>query len=342
MKSQKNIISRLKLVLIWTISSFLLLEIILRLLGYQPLQIPYNFIQSTPQQCIAADSILGFDLVPGSYEITINKHLSYHVNHNQDHTRVTYDKKSSNLKKIYSYGCSYTYGMGVDDHESYPYLMDKILSKYKVYNKAAPGFGTVQSYISLQNTIRDGNIPDIIILSYFLFHDERNILNRAYRKKIHMGMLSNKKEYIEKNKLSPWNFPFYNTNNKTIDYIRALDIYYGFPFREKSALMNLIEVRYNELTNNEAKAKEASYEILRKMAKLCKENNIKFYLVYMDQESKSIEKLCTEENIEFINSFIDLNQEGYRNRPYDQHPSPIAHREYAQLILNHLEKDSIY
>lgn len=334
----------LKYTLIWGLASFILLELSLRLLGFQVLQIPDKFIESQPQGCIMPDSILGFKLSPGKYEVTLNNHLKYTAHHNSNSERNTFNKDDENLKKIFLYGCSYTYGMGINDDESYPYLIDKSLVNYKIHNKAVPGFGTIQALISLNNGIANDILPDIVILNYYQFHDERNILNRAYREKLYLGRRSNITLYngtSNKNTSLSWEFPYYNKENKQIKNINVNDIYPTMPFRENSALINIIETEYNRISSNEGKAREVSHEIIKEISRLCEKHGIKFFLANMDELDKDLELLCQSENISIIDSYVDLNQENYRNRPYDYHPSPIAHKEYARLILNFLTKNNI-
>ncbi|MGK0390822.1 MAG: hypothetical protein ACI94Y_003582 [Maribacter sp.] len=99
-----------KLLLIWIIIIVVLLEISLRLLGYQPMQIPYGFLQSTPKNAMVSDSILGMTLNPGKFNVTINHELKYTATHLTSRERITYKADSSHLNSIFIYGCSYTYG----------------------------------------------------------------------------------------------------------------------------------------------------------------------------------------------------------------------------------------
>ncbi|MGK0390823.1 MAG: hypothetical protein ACI94Y_003583 [Maribacter sp.] len=227
----------------------------------------------------------------------------------------------------------FTYGMGVNDDESYPYLVDQQVNNYKIYNKATPGYSTVQNLLQFKKDIQIKK-PTIVILSYYNFHDERNIFSRKYRSKLYKGLKSNPTLYrdIKNNVYKEWNHPFINSKTGELNYVNVKNIYKPFPFSEYSALINLLEESYNQYLYDEENAKHISQKLILEMSEISEMNGIPFYLALMEHNTQIIENYCKENNIKTLDASLSLEQEGYRNTPYDMHPSPLAHSIYAKNL----------
>lgn len=330
--SQTKLISYIKTLLIWVILVIVLLEISLRILGYQALKIPYNYLISNPENCIVLDSLMGIKLNPGTFQVTINQQLEYTVNQTLKNERVTYKNDSISLNQLFIYGCSYTYGMGVNDNETYPFLLDKNLGNYKIHNKAVPGYGTIHSYLQLQQDIENNNIPKTAILAYYDFHDERNILSKTYQNKLFLGLKSRVKNRAKSINVENSNQPFFNPKTDQIESLNIKEDYRPFPFVEYSALFNLLNNEINFYQSDKELAKKVSLRLITKMSKLCLDNDIIFYVALMENNNTITLDFCKQNNIKTIDCHINLEQDDYRNRPHDMHPSPIAHQKYAQLL----------
>ena len=57
-----------------------------------------------------------------------------------------------------------------------------------------------------------------------------------------------------------------------------------------------------------------------------------------NEKDNEIELFCNKENIPYWDATLDINREGYRNLPYDYHPSAIAHKEYANSLLSNFRE----
>ncbi|MEL6255440.1 MAG: hypothetical protein AAFR87_25765, partial [Bacteroidota bacterium] len=147
------------------------LEIALRILQYEPYRQVNFLIKSSPSHCLIPHPYLGFALNPGSFEVQINQAKPYQVRHGSDSLRITHPSPlPDSLPEIFLLGCSYTYGMGVNDEDSFPYLLQEAFPTYRVKNFGVPGFGSVQSYLQLKAELKKGNRPKIVILNLVEFH----------------------------------------------------------------------------------------------------------------------------------------------------------------------------
>ena len=66
---------------------------------------------------------MGLSLNPGKFNVTINKKQKYNVTHTSDSLRTTGSNSDIAKINIQLHGCSFTYGMGVNDEETYPFIL---------------------------------------------------------------------------------------------------------------------------------------------------------------------------------------------------------------------------
>jgi hypothetical protein len=84
--------------------------------------------------------------------------------------------------EIWIFGCSFTFGWGVDDDESFPWLLQQRFPSFAVRNYGVSGYGTLQSLLQYQRALRESEAPRIAILAYATFHDERNVVSTNFSK----------------------------------------------------------------------------------------------------------------------------------------------------------------
>jgi len=78
-------------------------------------------------------------------------------------------------KTIYIFGDSFVFGEGVNDEQTFSYLLQSEFKNYEVKNLAVGGYGTVQAYLQFRK-LKDTILPeDLIILGYADWHKERNV-----------------------------------------------------------------------------------------------------------------------------------------------------------------------
>lgn len=312
----------------------IVIELFLRLGGFEVYQLPKLNFKSNPEGCIGKDS-LGFHLVPGSFRVLVSDSLEYFVTHGFDSLRVTsYHADSDTPKpKIFIFGCSYTYGQGVNDNETFPFLLQDAFPEYNIFNYAVPGQGTHQAFLRFRQALENGNFPDLVIVSYATFHEERNFLSRSYQHKLYQGC-----EVYNEDTLI---YPFVELIEDTfvIKYGNVLDKFKPTPFRQVSVLANFIDESLSEVHSNQRKQLMASQTIVSAMHELCLQHGILFVIadVESSHQSKIISKFCQEKPIEYIDISPDFSAGIYRNLPYDFHPNALAQQYYADRLTEYLE-----
>ena len=136
-----------------------------------------------PSPSFGVDDSVGYHLNPGRYEVTYemkNSHnqadvFKYVMTINDDRTRYVGEHAQGASKKIYIFGDSCIFGDGVNDEQTFSYLLQGKYKNYEVKNLAASGYGTVQAYLQFRR-IKDAIQPeDLVILGYAEWHKRRNV-----------------------------------------------------------------------------------------------------------------------------------------------------------------------
>ncbi|MEZ4685917.1 MAG: glycosyltransferase [Bacteroidia bacterium] len=315
-------------------------ELALRIVGYRPYQRSEYSIRSEPAFCILPDAHLGFALAPGNFEVTINEGHRYNVTHNADSQRISsFYPDTISKSEILILGCSYSYGMGVDDSATYAFRLQEKLPNYRIKNLAVPGYGTVQSYLQLKRHIEKGDVPAFVILGYAGFHNERNVLTPSYRKHLHIGF--EESDTTLRQHLAMGSFPFVEKNDNRLVFreIRWQDVYQDWPGRKTFALVNALQTFSEDKAAYKLQPEAATLQLIRMMDSLCQEQQIKFMVAGLTQDAltKSMLQLLEKEGIFAVDVSVDLSDETYTNAPFDTHPNARAHTRYAEGLPTKIE-----
>lgn len=319
------------------------LEIALRVLQYEPYRQEEFHITSSPSQCLIPHPYLGFALNPGSFEVQINQAKPYKVTHGSDSLRISHPSiLPDSLEKVFLLGCSYTYGMGVDDKDSFAYLLQTAFPTYHIKNFGVPGFGNVQSYLQLEAEIKKGNVPKIVILNLVDFHLDRNVLTPDYRKNLQLGFARSSKEI--KNQMKPGRIPFILSNKGELIFKwESWDsVYQNWRGREDLASVNLFQSLADKWERDNMQPTDQSLLLYKAFQDLCEKHGILFCISNLRANKKSEELLeaISGIGIDTLEMGLDLLSTDFSSLPEDSHPNSSAHRHYFQKISSYLRKIS--
>lgn len=317
-----------------TLVLFLILEIILRLLGYSPVTFNQK-ITTSPELCYTTDS-LGVSLKAGTYSMNINDCVTFNITHTKDKTRITSKKEITATDEIFIFGCSFAYGTGVNDQQTYPYLLQSLLPNYKVNNYSVPGSGTIQSYLYLKKKLEEGKRPKIVVLSYATFHEERNLLTRDFEAKLAAGIT-----FQEGFKLSTFQYPQCSiVDHKVhVEYVDVVKNFYKIPFVNYSAIATFADQTWNNISHKKTRGFLVSELLFKDINTLAKKYNFKLIIadVSYNEKSKEIEEICFKNNLEYINISPDASKGNYSLAPCDFHPNAAAHNVFANKLYNYIK-----
>ena len=170
---------RLIVALLWASVAFGSAELALRATGYAPLSPQTRAsILSTPQ-AYQKDSQLGWTLKPGPHRFAP-------VSPQAPWTSATIESLGNRSTEpqplghsgqtILFLGDSFTFGDGLNDNQTYPWLVQQALPRSRVLNFAVPGYGTCQALLELQNLSNKIDLRGaVIIYGFSQFQERRNL-----------------------------------------------------------------------------------------------------------------------------------------------------------------------
>lgn len=282
---------------------------------------------------------LGYRHLPGEFNVTFFDGYSFHATHLSNTLRATHPIQSiqgnDSRPEVWIFGCSFTYGFGINDEETYPWLLQEQFPLVAVSNFGVSGYGTVQSLIQFQEAIQQGHTPQLAILAYGSFHDERNILSRERRNSI-----------ASQNRLGLLFHPYARLDSASPDGLRfgmGTVFYYRFPLAHDSAFIALLDKAYGRVQERWLKDHEVSRRLIRKFAAITQQHGTKFIVagINADEATHNMLVFCKKEGILAIDIAVDLTLRKYNVTEWDPHPNALANREYADRLADFIIKNKL-
>ena len=307
-------------------------EIVLRVAGYKPLQIENVDVFVEPKgNFFTKDSELGYKHLLGKFKVTLNGNYSFNATHLNNSLRVTHPLNTYNLQsknpEIWIFGCSFTYGWSLNDRETYAWLLQEKLPQYEIVNFGVNGYGTIHSLIQFKQALKQGSKPKVVVISYAGFHDRRNTFSRARRKQMAAW-----------NKLGVLFQPDARLNKQEgFAYSMVKLEYQELPLMRVSALVNFLEVNYNQFEEEFYRSHEVSKAIIAEFQRLAEANGVKLVVAGINPGSAKMLAELNRDGIATVDISVDLKIPANNNLPHDLHPSAIANRQYAQKLEGFLQ-----
>jgi len=323
-------------------------EIVLRARGLMPFVSQVYQVTYEPSFVFVPHKNLGYTLAPGKFKFTLNylDSLAFHPQHTENFTRATHaDNLPDSLRNqatIVVFGASYTYGQGVEDSMTYPWLLQEKLENYNMVNYGVPGYGPIHALLILQGLAEKGEMPSLVILAYSYYHDNTNTLPRKSRESITRFSNMNNREFIEHSSA-----PYCTINeegNLVINHIRYDSFYSEWPLRQHSSVVNLLEIKYNEWELKQHESQRVSKHIIERIKALCDEKKATFLVAGITghEDTKAVLSHCEKQGIRTVNIALDLTEnQQLRIHPDDPHPNSLAHNHYARTLLRYVLKEDL-
>jgi hypothetical protein len=317
----------------------LLMEGMLRLLGFQPYQPRPALAQVSPAPYGCAHPRWGFALRPGTYRFSLPGSLSFTATHQADSLRMLTRQKpvDTPLQEIHLYGCSLTYGYGVDDSATFAWRLQQAFPQTRFANQGVSGYSLSQMWVRMQDRYARGDRPDLILLGYASFHDERNPVLRHWKKSLQLR----ESDFGGKGEAS--RVPAHRLRRKKLFFQPQSLSYRPWPLMEQSALVHALEVAWNELEFSLIKTRAISGGLLLRISQWCQERNIGLLVLGLDDNpyTRKSMQVCEIFDISHLPLHLPAAQASYFLLPWDPHPSPEGHAWYAQRIATFLREKGL-
>lgn len=136
---------------------------------------PHPFLGSAPDKAKPAP-------ITSYYEDELLYKVTYTIDSNSHRITPPFVKTKGSRSVVF-FGCSVTFGYGLEDHEAFPYIVGQKLPQYKVYNFAFGGYGTHQMLAALEHGIVDEVVdiePEYVIYTAIPDHLRRIVNNISW------------------------------------------------------------------------------------------------------------------------------------------------------------------
>ncbi len=311
-------------------------EIFLRLKGSGPWRNPETSIKVDPGgKFYQKHATLGYTHIPGRFAVTLNKGAPFSATHLPNTLRVTHPidsyGESRRKEEIWIFGCSFTYGWGLNDEETYPWLLQERFPESEIVNFGVGGYGTIHSLLQFRDALRIKS-PKVAVLAYGDFQDDRNTFLRRRRKAV-----------AAVNNLGPLVQPYARLDAQGgLQYLFAAVEYTEFPGMRYSAFAHFIENQYNQFEDSFIHSHDVSKALILEMAKVAREHNVTFVIAGISGADGTLEvlKVANEHGLLSVDISVDSRVPA-NTLPTDRHPSAVANRKYAEALEGFLRAGSM-
>jgi lysophospholipase L1-like esterase len=331
---KQRTISILKYTLIYTVITFVLLEGLLWIMGYRPYANTDYEVHSTPKNPYVAHDYLGIQLNPGTYQFTLNKKVKFKATHLENNQRLISHSKLNQREKVTFLGCSYTYGYGVNDDESFAAITQRKHPEWKVENKAVVGYGTAQHLLQLREMLKQES-PQCVILCLSSVHFIRTVLSQNYRANLRIGYRRSASNIDDR--MDGARFPYFDDYSGKVKHDTWDELYSELPGRYWSASINLVQNLRDKSLEPKCNAVDITAHLIREMKRLCDQKGIPFGVICLDTNHETAALQQKLENVNWENVGFSFKSKKYTQLPYDSHPNAKGHKKIAQSVIPFIE-----
>lgn len=265
-----------------------------------------------PLEIHQTDPILGWTNKANAK--AVDRHYDYEVTYDlNEHGHraagnIKREGNDSEQPSVVCLGGSFTFGQGVENDETYPYVTSQLLGdQFQVINAGVNGWGTVQATLYLDRIIAQGKRPAIVTYGFIPAHLVRNADRESWLKVL---ALSDREKPV-------------------------INFYKDHPIFQR--LVGVGDGAEDSPSLDEEEA-DITLKCIARMDQLCKQIDAKFYCLLLGNDSAPdspsfatsewLEKELAELGVSTI-SMIDIPPERFR---HDGHPLPSWHQKVAERL----------
>ncbi|MFH0944476.1 MAG: hypothetical protein V2A76_04690 [Planctomycetota bacterium] len=260
---------------------------------------------------------------PGEFDLTITvpqTPIPYHFKVRTDEegyrTTSTDPAALENLPEIWVFGCSFTWGMPLDNEKTFPWLLQQRLPGWNVKNYAVYAFGNVHALMQMREFLDDRGRkpPAVAVFAYCSFHRKRNVAAPSW---------------LRPETLTPKFRPDMRYPRASIENDRVRIDLVSFLVPDEAEDPPIEEQNLVTLA------------IFRELAEECRKHGIKPVLgvQFVNGESDPVPDYCRDElGFTVVDMQVDIKDPRYNVLPYNRHPSAEAHRLYADKLTPVLQR----
>lgn len=243
----------------------------------------------------------------------------------------------SKIGDINLYGCSFSFGLGLNDSNTMAYYIQKHISEYEINNFGVSGYGMFDIYNKIKSTV--DSTTKVVIINYAHFLSDR-LPGSRYYKKMNCSAVDKLNKSVIESKLTLKTYKY--SKERILEDTVFYKFYIPLPFQTKSCLINKLDDVYCGYIERKIKKKrEISLYIFDQILKLCQNNDINLIVTNIDGYSLTHKDLnfIKQVPIEVLDLKVNAYDLEYNLQPDDTHPNKFANQKYAQKILAYLKSN---
>jgi hypothetical protein len=310
------------------IACLLLLELLLGILNYPMVGALLYPMDVKPNSFIGQDPILGYKSVPGYYTAQYQgKRIDITINKNGD--RACKKDSLSSFENIdYYFGCSFTFGYGLSDEETFCWKLQTANPCHEIKNFAIGGSGVLYAYLEILN-LPPNQLPNRIIYNYASFQNIRSTNSLAWQKQL--SAVSNNNHTLYPRALL-------QDGQLEIVYNQLTSEYKDKGVFKKIRVINLIEDIWAIFREQRFyQSEKVNLVLFEKIQSYCSKNNCEFIVLWIDGDKKTNEMISAlqQSNIQVVDVSFDYHKNKYLLKD-NFHPNAEANFIFYNKINNAL------
>lgn len=265
-----------------------------------------------PRQIFRPHPLLGWGLTPNK-KVTVPFRCKIEQTIDEDGWRLIPGKNADAQRMTLAvYGCSFTYGTGLADDETYTALLQASSSRINILNRGVGGHGNVQGYLQFRKDVKDGKVQ-AAIFGVISDHRYRNIAHPV-RMKAHLAPFwyDLGVEHLPRVR-------FNRTGQLLIEYV---------PIWQPSLFRDDFQV----FLPDEYTIDRATIKLIAEIICFAKQHKSPILIALLDQIDPEFNKLMRNEFAEVVDISTPYTSE-YTFLPDDIHPNVLANRLFAERLF---------
>ena len=313
-------------VLLLVVFGFLVGELVLRAIGFRRWQSRATYAAETPAPLLTApDPELGWVNRPGVYQlppitITIRADGARSAAPATPPAPGFPPRADLGSPSIATFGCSFTYGYGVDDTEAWPARLGAV-------NFGVPGYSTLQAMQLWQRQHAAGLAPRAVIYGWLEDHLSRNVATPGWL--YELSVMATHPEHVA--------VPYATLRDGVLGHGTAR--YPSWPFQYDSAVLTLAAFDVAKLTawRRTADPEGVASTLLAAFAAGVRSTGSRFVVVNLAGDPDTFARLTRGIDA------VDCRHPRYPApdtlvTPSDPHPNAAVHAHYAACVAAHLDE----
>jgi len=274
------------------------------------------------------DAVAGYTCIPGVHIVSLVKgrvRIDSRITIGGDGYRIAGQASGSTRNPgLWIFGCSYTWGLGVNDDETFPWIVQRAMPAFQVRNLGGNGYGNLQALLQMRDAVRNRiPLPRIAVLVYNDFDLARNVASPSY-----LRMMNASGQSFERPRASVPAGSVDDSGGLRIGWIPLFQPPTGNAAAEESPEPDLeYQIRVTQA-------------LLDSFYEICRQNGIAAVLAVQSRPSGDpMVEYARRAGYVLADIFVDLDERGgwrYRLQPVDGHPNRAAHAQYAARLLDTL------